>query len=128
MLNKGCVFALTGNSEAIQSKAIETFTAGIAAWSSTGATTVAAVVSSRIWRKPMLNSANSTKHGATFSEAMTAIENSKETWCEADVNRIAGEIARKSPRPMRRKLKSISSARSPSRANNKQNPGNSAPP
>ena len=29
-------------------------------------------------------------------EAITAIENSNETWWEADVNRIAGEIARKS--------------------------------
>ena len=46
MLNKGCVFALTGSSEAIQNKAIETLTAGMATWSSTGATTGLAVVSS----------------------------------------------------------------------------------
>ena len=30
-------------------------------------------------------------------EAVAAIETRKETWCEAEVNRIAGEIARKSP-------------------------------
>ena len=30
-------------------------------------------------------------------EAMTAIENSKETWWEAEVNRMAGEIALMSP-------------------------------
>ena len=30
---------------------------------------------------------------------MTAIENSKETWWEAEVNRIAGEIALMSPEP-----------------------------
>ena len=32
-----------------------------------------------------------------IGEAMTAIETRKETWCEAEVNRIAGEIALKSP-------------------------------
>ena len=30
---------------------------------------------------------------------MTAVETTKETWCEAEVNRIAGEIALKSPEP-----------------------------
>ena len=34
-----------------------------------------------------------------IDEAMTAIEATKETWCEAEVNRIAGEIALKSPEP-----------------------------
>jgi len=28
---------------------------------------------------------------------MTAIETTKETWCEAEVNRIAGEVTLKSP-------------------------------
>ena len=28
-----------------------------------------------------------------ISEAMTAVETTKETWCEAEVNRMAGEIA-----------------------------------
>ena len=32
-----------------------------------------------------------------IGEAVTAIETRKETWCEAEVNRIAGEIALKSP-------------------------------
>ena len=34
-----------------------------------------------------------------IDEAMTAIETTKERWCEAEVNRIAGEIALKSPEP-----------------------------
>jgi predicted ATPase len=34
-----------------------------------------------------------------IAEAMTAIETRKETWCEAEVNRVAGEIALKSPEP-----------------------------
>ena len=32
-------------------------------------------------------------------EPITAIETSKEKWCEAEVNRVAGEIALKSPEP-----------------------------
>ena len=34
-----------------------------------------------------------------IDEAMTAIETTEETWCEAEVNRIGGEIALKSPEP-----------------------------
>ena len=34
-----------------------------------------------------------------IGEAMTAIETTKERWCEAEVNRVAGEIALKSPEP-----------------------------
>ena len=34
-----------------------------------------------------------------IGEAMTAMETTKETWCEAEVNRIAGEIALMSPEP-----------------------------
>ena len=34
-----------------------------------------------------------------FDEAMTAIETTEETWCEAEVNRIGGEIALKSSEP-----------------------------
>ena len=34
-----------------------------------------------------------------ISEAMTAAETTKEKWFEAEINRIAGEIALKSPEP-----------------------------
>jgi predicted ATPase len=30
---------------------------------------------------------------------MTAVETTKESWCEAEVNRVAGEIALKAPQP-----------------------------
>jgi len=33
-----------------------------------------------------------------IGEAMTAVESTKESWCEADIHRIAGEIALKSPK------------------------------
>ena len=35
----------------------------------------------------------------SIGEAMVAIETTKERWCEAEVNRIAGEIALMSPEP-----------------------------
>ena len=34
-----------------------------------------------------------------MGEAMTAVEITKERWWEAEVNRVAGEIALKSPKP-----------------------------
>ena len=34
-----------------------------------------------------------------ISEAMTAVETTKEKWCEAEVNRMAGEITLMSPKP-----------------------------
>jgi predicted ATPase len=35
----------------------------------------------------------------SIGEAKTAVETNKERWCEAEVNRVAGEIALKSPEP-----------------------------
>jgi predicted ATPase len=34
-----------------------------------------------------------------IGDAMTAVEITKEKWCEAEVHRVAGEIALKSPEP-----------------------------
>ena len=47
---------------------------------------------------------------------------------EAEIHRVAGEIALMVPRADARKLKRISSALSPSRVNSKPSPGNCAPP
>ena len=58
---------------------------------------------------------------------MTAMETTKERWYEAEVNRIAGEIALKSPEPDAAKAEAISSAHSRLRVSSKQNPGNCAP-
>ena len=41
--------------------------------------------------------ANSRMLGAAFDEAIVAVEKTKERWWEAEVNRIAGEIALMSP-------------------------------
>jgi hypothetical protein len=80
MLNKACVFALSGGSESMQ-EAIETFTAGMATWSSTGATTWL------VWYQAYLAKAHAElgqfdEAWGHVHEAITAIENSKETWWE----------------------------------------------
>ena len=38
-----------------------------------------------------------------IGEAMTAVETTNERWWEAELHRVAGEIALKSPEPIRRK-------------------------
>jgi predicted ATPase len=86
------------------SEAAQTLNSGIAAWRSTGASLFTPTQLSWLaaahaelgqfddaWR--------------CLSEATTAIEASKENWYEAEVNRIAGEIALKSPEPDTTKAK-----------------------
>ena len=94
MLIRGCLFATTGKS----SDAIHAITSGLTAWRSTGAT----------WLIPAYFSFLASAYGEVgyfddawrcIGEAITAIETSKEAWFEAEVHRMAGEIARKSLEP-----------------------------
>jgi predicted ATPase len=95
MLVQGWLFGLTGK----RSDVVEIITAGIAAWRSTGAT---------LWL-PWCLSYLATAHAKLnqfddawrcIGEAMTAIDiTTKERWCEAEVHRVAGEIALMSPDP-----------------------------
>ena len=91
-LNTGCVSALTGKA----ADAVQTISAGITAWRSTGST---------LWM-PFYLSHLARAYGELgqleeawrcIVEATTAVETTKERWCEAEVNRTAGEIALKSP-------------------------------
>jgi predicted ATPase len=85
---QGCLFALTGKA----SDAVHMITSGIAAWRATGAT---------IWL-PVYLSYLTRAYGECgkvddarrcIGEAMTAVETTKERWWEAEVNRMAGEVA-----------------------------------
>ena len=86
--------ALDGN----ETDAIKTITSGMAAYQSTGAT---------LYRPQHLSYLASAyaKVGQfeeawrCISEAMTAVETTKENWYEAEANRVAGEVALKSPEP-----------------------------
>jgi predicted ATPase len=89
---QGCLLALTGE----PSEALQVLNSGFTATRSTGATIFAPFTSSHVatvqaklglfedaWR--------------SIGEAMTAVETTKETWFEAELHRIAGQIALKSP-------------------------------
>jgi predicted ATPase len=92
MMNQGSLFALTGKA----ANAVQMITSGLNAHRLTGAT---------VWMPSYLPYlarayADLGQFDAArrcIGEAMTAIETTKERWCEAEVNRIAGEIARRSP-------------------------------
>ena len=94
MLDQGCVLTLTGKTSA----AVQIITSGITAWRSTGAT---------VWLPLWLcHLARAYAELGQFDnawrfigEAMTAVERAKERWHEAEVNRVAGQIALKAPEP-----------------------------
>jgi predicted ATPase len=91
---QGCVLAVTGKA----SEAVHQITSGIAACRSMGAT---------VWLpKGLSYLAKAYAELGQFDdawrcseEAITHIETTKERWWEAEVNRIAGELALKSPQP-----------------------------
>jgi predicted ATPase len=92
MLSQGCVLALTGKS----SDAAQTITAGLAEFRATGST---------FWT-PLFLSYLAKAHAELrqfddawrcIDEVITAVQATKETLCEAEVHRVAGEIALLSP-------------------------------
>jgi predicted ATPase/class 3 adenylate cyclase len=94
MLLQGCALVLNGKA----SGAIQLITSGLSSYRTTGATLFTPLYLS------YLATAYAELGGVadarrSVGEAMTAIETTKETWCEAEVHRIAGEIALKSPDP-----------------------------
>ena len=91
---RGCVLALTSKA----SEAVQTISLAITAYRSTGATVWATSFLSYL----ALAYAEVGKFDDAWrviGEAMSTIETTKERWFEAETNRIAGEIARKSPEP-----------------------------
>ena len=94
MMNQGCVLALTGRA----SDAIETLISGIAAHRTTGATIFTPFYLMHLARADAeLGQFEAARR--CIGEAMTAAETTKETWCEAEIHRTAGEIALMSPEP-----------------------------
>jgi predicted ATPase len=92
MIHEGCVLATTGKN----SGAVEMLTSGIGMYLSTGATY------HMPWYLSYTAKANAElgqldDAQRCLGEAMTAVETTKETWCEAEVHRTAGEIALMSP-------------------------------
>ena len=91
---RGCVWALTGNA----SDAVQTISAGITEYRSTGAT---------VWIPFWLSHLASADSDLgkfddawrCIGEALIATETTKERWYEAEINRVAGEIALMAPEP-----------------------------
>ena len=85
---QGIVLSLTGKAV----DAVQTLTSGLTAYRATGATVYAP------WYLSCLTTAYAElgqfdDAWRCIGEAMTAVERTKETWFEAEVNRVAGEVA-----------------------------------
>jgi predicted ATPase len=94
MVLQGCVLAATGEA----SDAIRVFNSGIAAYRSTGATVNGPFHLSYL-ASAYVELGQFDNAWRCISEAMEAVGTAKETWWEAEVHRMAGETARKSPEP-----------------------------
>jgi class 3 adenylate cyclase/predicted ATPase len=94
MMNQGCVLASTGK----PSDAVHMITAGITAWRATGSTVFVPLHISYLARA-YAELGQFDDAWRCIGEAMTAIETTKERWFEAEVHRMAGEIALKSREP-----------------------------
>jgi class 3 adenylate cyclase/predicted ATPase len=88
MMFKGCVLALTGKA----ADAVQMITSGITAWRSTGATLWTPLYLSYLTRA-YAELRQFDDAWRCIGEAMTAIETTKERWFEAEIHRMAGEIA-----------------------------------
>ena len=93
-VNRGMLFALTGKA----SDAVRAITSGITSLRSTGATLNEPW---HLWHLAVAYAELGQPDDAQrcIADAMDKVERSKEKWCEAEVYRIAGEIALKSFAP-----------------------------
>ena len=91
---RGCTFALTGKA----SDAVQTITFGITASRSTGARAHAPFYLSHLTRGHA-DLGQFDDAWRCIGEAMTMVERNKERLCEAEIHRVAGEIALLSPQP-----------------------------
>jgi class 3 adenylate cyclase/predicted ATPase len=92
MMQRGCILALTGKAL----EAVQTITSGITALRSAGTTLWMPLYLSHLTRAHA-EIGQFDHAGRCIGEAMTAMETTKETWYEAEVTRIAGEVALLSP-------------------------------
>ena len=119
---RGCILALTGKA----SDAVQTISAAITGYRSTGST----VFTTSFLSYLALAYADLGKFDDArrcIGEAMTAAETTKEQWYLAEINRVAGEIALKSPENDAAKAEAYFERALAVARNSKQSHGNSAP-
>ena len=92
MMNQGGVSVLTGKA----SDAVATIISAITIWRSTEAT-AHLPLSLMYLTRAYAELGQFVDARRCIGEAMTAVKTTRESWCEAEVNRIAGEVALMSP-------------------------------
>ncbi len=117
---QGCVFALTGKA----SDAVRMITSGIT-MRSTGTTLLTPIYFSYLARA---HAELDQFHDAwrCVGEALTVVETTNERWCEADILRMAGEIALLSPEHDAAKAQAYFERALALRVRSRQNPGSCA--
>jgi predicted ATPase len=91
-MQKGCVLALSGNA----AEGIHMITSGIATYRSTGSRVYLPIFLTHLSRA-YAQLGQFDEAWRCIGEAIAAVETTKERWFEAEINRVAGEIARKLP-------------------------------
>ena len=95
MMHRGCVLALTGKaSDAVANDHLRNHRIAINGSNACGCHCVLSYLARAYAELGQFDDA-----WRCIGEAMTAVETTKERWCEADIHRIAGEIALMSPEP-----------------------------
>ena len=94
IMHRGRILVLTGN----PTDGVQTITSGRAAWQLTGATLLLPATSAFL-AQAHAQTGHFDDAWRCIHEAMTAVEATKERWHQADIARMAGEIALKSPTP-----------------------------
>jgi class 3 adenylate cyclase/predicted ATPase len=92
VLRQGYILTLTGEA----TKAVEMVTSGIELWRSAGST-IFTPEHEFMLATAHANSGQFDDAWRCIGKAMTAMQATKERWCEAEAHRVAGEIALKSP-------------------------------
>jgi predicted ATPase len=91
MMMQGLLMAVTGKA----SNAVQTITSGMTAWRSAGSTLWTPLDLSYL-AKAYAVLGQFDQAWRCVGEAMILMENTKETWCEAEVHRMAGEMMARS--------------------------------
>ncbi|HLZ03769.1 MAG TPA: adenylate/guanylate cyclase domain-containing protein [Bradyrhizobium sp.] len=94
MANQGCALALTGQT----SRAVKMITSGLAAFRSTGSTLFTPWYLSNL-AKAHAELGQFDDAWRCLDEALLTVRTTKERWCEAEIHRVAGEVALLSPQP-----------------------------
>ena len=94
MLVQGCLFAIAGKA----SDAVRAITSGLSAWHATGTTVWMPTYLSYLTRA-YVELGQFDEASRCIEEAMIAVQTTSENWYEADLHRMAGEIALTSPKP-----------------------------